>query len=557
MTFTPEVLTKIDSNNSINETSSVNYAGSPTNTTGYNSIIITIESNYDSMPGGIQIQFSENNLTSSPDSFETFYTDTYFTGVKFTKVYPILKTYWRIIYDGSSSSAPFELNINSRLSTDSPNSKNNSLSAFDNSIESFIDAFGKVRVSSPQTLLDIRFPGQSQGTTNFLDNNLQISTASSTYTGAYSNSKLKISATGTGYYVSQSRNYCVYQPGKSLLFLASGILYPGDNAYTTRIGYFDNNTPLTSNLTVKNGLYFEHSNGIYSVNIKNNLLTTIVQEDWNIDKMDGTGTSGLNLDFSNTQLFVMDMEWLGVGRIRFGFYAYGKINYCHQVTNINLLLEPYTNSINLPICYSIHSTTGTNPANNFTQICSTVISEGGYNPSGRAFSVSTGANNISIAPGNTERILIAIRGDSTSSSSTRNYYHQTILPTSISIISASTNDLILFKLRLYRDQANFYSGTAPTWTNVDSNSVVEYGIWANGSTGGTLDNTSNSIIVDTDYFFGRGVNSFNSLSNTFNTTVLQLTQNVLGTADVLVLTCEKINSGSTSIYGVIGWQEIY
>ena len=50
--------------------------------------------------------------------------------------------------------------------------------------------------------------------------------------------------------------------------MASGILDPSNNNYTTRIGYFDNDIPLNNPLTVKNGLYFEISGGVCSVNLK-------------------------------------------------------------------------------------------------------------------------------------------------------------------------------------------------------------------------------------------------------------------------------------------------
>jgi hypothetical protein len=110
--------------------------------------------------------------------------------------------------------------------------------------------------------------------------------------------------------------------------------------------------------------------------------------------MNGSGSSGIYLDFTKAQLFVIDMEWLSVGRVRFGFYIYGKILYCHQLTNINVLTGSYITQINLPICYSIHSSgTGTG---SITQICSTVISEGGYETVGKPFSVNN-TTGISLA----------------------------------------------------------------------------------------------------------------------------------------------------------------
>ena len=545
MTFTPQVLTQTDNNNTIASSSDASFNGVSTTTTGYNTIILTLNSTTDSLAGGIQIQFSDDN-----SNWLTPYTDTYFSTNIFTKNYLIIKKYYRIIYNNSSPPGAF--NITSRLSTDLDSSitQNTSISVFDNNVEGTLDAFSRLRVSYPNTLIDIRFPGQTDGSANFLKNNLQISnTSNGSYTGTYGNSKLVISALGAGYYVSQSRNYCVYQPGKSLLFMASGILYPGNTNYTTRIGYFDNLVPLTNPLIVRNGLYFQHSGGVYSVNIKNNTTTTIVQADWNIDKLNGMGVSGLTLDFTKTQLFVMDMEWLGVGRVRFGFYVYGKIQYCHQVTNINILTAPYTNSINLPVCYSIHNSSATaTPANNFTQICSTVISEGGYTPLGRPFSISTGSPTPVQLAANVEEPILFLRGNIANA----NYYHQNIIPTGLSMICSATNDLILYKLEYFL--AGTYTGTQPTWSNVNSNySVAQYA--PNLATGY---NNANAITLDQGYFYGRGTNTFSSLGDVFTNQVLQITSDITNDSDILVLTATFVSSsGTANVFGTISWQELY
>ena len=260
--------------------------------------------------------------------------------------------------------------------------------------------------------------------------------------------------------------------------------------------------------------------------------------------MDGTGPSGLTLDFTKTQLFVIDMEWLGVGRVRFGFYAYGRIQYVHQFTNINQLTEPYTNSINLPISYTLIGTSG---VGSITQICSTVISEGGYNPVGRPFSVSNSpdGSDFPVTVGTTEVPLLAIRGGGS------NYYHQNIVPTGISIIDTATNNNLHYRLRIYQDGG--FGGTI-TWTNVNTSySVAQYALSAQI----TGFSSTNSILLDQGYFYGRGTIAFNGLGDVFTNQILQLTANVLNVSDVLILTCEKIGSSSTTVYSTISWQEIY
>jgi len=547
MTFIPSVLTKVDNNNSFSGTiaSGDNFPGAYTLITGYNSIQVNISSTLDSAPSGIQVIFSINGTTAS----QTFY-DTYLNTTTFNKVYPIQANYFKIIYTNSTG-ATATVRITTMLQTDGCNpDTNNSINTFDNNSESLYDAFGKLRVTNPYTLLDIHYPQQVSGPSdNFLNNSLQLCTASNgSITITYGSAKAVISvpAFANNYFVVQSRIYCSYQPGKSLLFKASGIIQSASNSssYISRIGYFENvatSISASSVPVVNNGMYFECNAGVMNLCISNNgtELYKIPQTSWNIDRMNGNGSSGLNLDFTKTQLFIIDMEWLGVGRIRFGFYAYGKIVYCHQITNINVLTAPYTLTANLPICYSIHyKGTGTGPGT-MTQICSTVISEGGYNPIGRPFSVTSGTTTTI----STNTPLIALRGGG------NNYYHQNIVPNDINVICSVSNDFILLKVLIYQAP---YSPGEITWTDVNSTySVAQY------ATSITSFTTNNSIVAYQTYFSGKGVISYSDLSSVFSDQILHITSNITGVSDILVITASVVSGGSSTVYSSINWKEIY
>lgn len=530
MTFIPSVLSVIDANNS--------YVGSLTNgqvvafvgtdTSGYNSISVTVDTTDTSSPLGLVFSVSSNNVT-----WTTHASDTVNSGAPFTKNYDVIAQYYRLTYTAANAAT---ISIQARLTT--TNASNDSYAVFDNALESSIDAFGKLRVTNPYTLLDIRFPGQSTGSSSFLLNSIQLSqytsgTAGSTYNITASNSKCILSVTGDRRLVNQSRKYCNYQPGKSLLFMTSAVINHSGNpaaGYSTRLGYYDDN----------NGLYFQYTGGAgMSVNIQNDILTTIPQSSWNIDKMDGTGSSKLNLDFTKTQLFVMDMEWLGVGRVRYGFYAYGKIHYCHQQLNINFLVAPYTNGINLPVRYEVIGSEGVTAS--MTQICSTVISEGGYNPIGRPMSISTGSTYVTL--NTSEQPILLLRGGGS------NYDHQSIFPTVMSLISNQQNDLLLYRARVYRDSIPF---TVSTWTDVDvNNSVCQYAL------GGSVSefNVSDSTLVDQAYFYGKTSTSYD-LTNIFNN-IFEITSNASNVSDVVVLTAQSIIGSGSRVYGTINWQEVY
>jgi len=114
--------------------------------------------------------------------------------------------------------------------------------------------------------------------------------------------------------------------------------------------------------------------------------TKYPQSTWNIDKCDGTGPSGYNIDLTKMQMFYMDYSWYGAGFIRWGFRGPdGNVLYCHKVINNNVNTEAYMRSGNLPARYESESRPPT------TQITATlgssdttvgIASTAGFAPSG-------------------------------------------------------------------------------------------------------------------------------------------------------------------------------
>jgi hypothetical protein len=109
--------------------------------------------------------------------------------------------------------------------------------------------------------------------------------------------------------------------------------------------------------------------------------TKIPQSQWNLDKCDGTGPSGFNLDLTKMQMFYIDYSWYGAGFVRWGFRgATGDVIYCHKLPNNNVNTEAYMRSGNLPARYE---SVAIPP---YTNIVSTV------NPSDTSISVASTAN---------------------------------------------------------------------------------------------------------------------------------------------------------------------
>jgi hypothetical protein len=93
-----------------------------------------------------------------------------------------------------------------------------------------------------------------------------------------------------------------------------------------------------------------------NVTISKTVDLRIPQSQWNIDRADGTGPSGYNLDLSRMQMFYMDYSWYGAGFIRWGFRgATGDCIYCHKLINNNINYDAYMRSGNLPARYETNT----------------------------------------------------------------------------------------------------------------------------------------------------------------------------------------------------------
>ncbi len=232
-----------------------------------------------------------------------------------------------------------------------------------------VDAFGRVRVSQPYTLFD----SQNRYTQDTQYNTAVTGTGTTTYQVNQSAVDMTVTAGGVGSVVRQTYRSFPYQPGKGLLMLATFCMDGSMSLnLTQRVGYFN----------TENGVFFQRIDGINSFVLRSNITGTpsdarsIPQTAWNGDKLDGTGASGFTLDSAKSQILWMDFEWLGVGSVRCGFIINGQYIVCHTFNNANEITTTYMTTAILPMRYEITSTSAV--AATLKQICSSVMSEGGY-----------------------------------------------------------------------------------------------------------------------------------------------------------------------------------
>jgi hypothetical protein len=92
------------------------------------------------------------------------------------------------------------------------------------------------------------------------------------------------------------------------------------------------------------------------VTVSKTIDVRVPQSQWNIDRGDGTGASGFNIDLTKMQMWYIDYSWYGAGAIRFGFKNQrGEVIYCHRMANANLRTEAYMRSGNLPSRYECNT----------------------------------------------------------------------------------------------------------------------------------------------------------------------------------------------------------
>jgi hypothetical protein len=233
---------------------------------------------------------------------------------------------------------------------------------------SALDAFGRARFSQPFTLFD----SQNRYAKNDLFSESTATGGNVTYSANSSTVELNVTTSSGSEVVRQTYRSFSYQPGKSLLVLNTFVMPTANENQRIRIGYFN----------TENGVFLERDGTTVYIVRRTYVTgvavdTRVAQADWNGDKLNGTGDSGFTLDLTKAQIFWEDFEWLGVGSVRAGFVINGQVIICHTFQNANNLTSVYMTTAILPVRYEI-TNTGVSTAATLKQICSTVISEGGY-----------------------------------------------------------------------------------------------------------------------------------------------------------------------------------
>jgi hypothetical protein len=394
-----------------------------------------------------------------------------------------------------------------------------------------VDAFGRMRVAQPHTLFD----SQHQDVENDKWDTLITGSGTKTHLPNESVIKLEIDGANGDSIIRETLRTMPYQPGKSLLIMNTFAMGTPKANVVQRVGYFGAN----------NGIYFENDSGNNYVVLRSSVTgnvveTKVAQTDWNIDKFDGTGYSGqgtaeehtTGLDPTKSNLFWIDIEWLGVGDVRCGFLVDGLLKTAHVFHNDNRNPTTYMRSAILPLRYEIFNKGITTSNTAMRQICSTVISEGGYTQINQTRSASNPLTGKNLTNG-INNPMVSLRLKSTR-------LNAVVIPVILDMYGLQAT---AYKYRIYE---NVTSLTGASWTTTDATSSVEYDISATAMTGGNL--------VREGIFKGLEVAKEVLLRDELNGSI-QLTRKInAANGDIFTIAIEPTTNNDDAIVA-LSWQE--
>lgn len=394
-----------------------------------------------------------------------------------------------------------------------------------------IDGFGRQRVAEPFTLFDAQLKYTKRE--NLFDE-LLVGGASSNYLINESSLELTVGTASGDRAVRESKRVFPYQPGKSLQSMFSFVMDAGQTNLVQCVGLYDN----------QNGLFFMQKNGenylvIRSFTTGVAVDTEIHQDNWNIDKLDGTTASNVDLDVTKAQILFLDMEWLGVGQVRVGFIIDGNYYFAHAFQHANILDKVYMTTAVLPVRYEIINIGETVASSTLKQICCTVISEGGYTNSGPTYFVDNGTTGKTMSTSGTFYPFISIRLHSSRINSV-------VVLRQLNMLILS-NQNVLFKLLLNADLTISGSPVVDGNWLTHANGTVQYINHAPAThsfTGGTelaggwLSTDSGTAGMDSSNLFA-----------------FQLGRFLNGTSDILTVVAAPTNNNVTAS-ALLGWAEL-
>jgi hypothetical protein len=388
------------------------------------------------------------------------------------------------------------------------------------------DSFGRLRISEPFTLFD--------SSHRYKDNGLWATQTATSGTAVFDANEgcVDLSVTTSSGSTVRRETYKVfaYQPGKSLLALNTFVMAPAQAGLTQRVGYYG----------AANGIFIELADSTLYIVKRSSVTgvlvdTPVAQASWNVDPMNGTGPSGITLDITKAQILFMDFEWLGVGSVRCGFVINGEFHTCHVFHHANIITSTYITTASLPLRYEIFNTAGTAASSTLKQICSSVISEGGYEMHGLQQAVITPITAPrSLATAGTYYPIVSLRLKTTE-------LDAIAIISALSVMGVATG---IYNWKIFESCTT----TAGAWVSAGTDSAVEYNITGTGVSGGRT--------LATGYLTSSSQASVSTDVLKDSLFRFQLERNYFTTDPHEICLAVTASTNTELVYGSMDWEEI-
>ena len=394
-----------------------------------------------------------------------------------------------------------------------------------------LDLFNRLRTSEPSTL----FSYKSISSKNHVINEKLTGAGTTTYNADESTVDLNVGTASGDKATRQSKNYITYLSGKPMQIKATGVFASPKTNVVQRIGYFDD----------ENGLFFDVDGTSVGVVRRTNTSGSVVnnrvaQSSWNIDKMDGTGISGITLDFSKYQFYIIEFLWQGGVGVRWGVMVDHNIHYVHAYYAGNVDTVPFIGKPNLPVRYEIENTGIAGSATSLKEGCVDVVAEGGSKIIGSDWSMSNGITAVNV--GTTEEVVLVARMKTTFGGET---VRKLVKLLSTKFFADSQNTYVRVSI-----VHNPTSVTGGTWSDVDTtDSVIEYNTGQPTITGGD-EHTIDEYYVPASGG-GQGQAGTGGADNRFEDTHTVLSQDIAGTTSDLFVIYATALASTTDVYATM------
>jgi hypothetical protein len=395
-----------------------------------------------------------------------------------------------------------------------------------------VDAFSRWRTSDPKLRLSAVFDTDKRPL--FWDEST-TGTGAATHLPNEQSVQLQVTSSGDEV-IRQTRERFVYRAGQSVLVFSTFVLAALEANLLQEIGYGD----------ADDGIFIQ-ADGT-TINIVRRTSTSgspvdtdVAQASWNIDAFDGSGPSGKTIDWTKVQILVIDLQWLGAGRVRVGFDIDGQIMYAHQFIAANTLSKVYMKTAKLPVRYRIDATGAIGGATSMTQICSAVIREGGADEPSVQREVDSGTTSVTLSTAWETVIGVRLKAANIDA---------TLRNVAASLLNLDASISVQFGVIV-----NPAGTGGASWTDVAQDAAITQYSRTNAAI--TVDGSgdpSSGIVLPVGGFTPAAAAGRGGVASTRITELLAITADLAGTPDEVWLIARGV-SGTPAVRGILSYQE--